>query len=213
MPAGRPRPPRLARRQPRAVVSSRSTTSPTSHQAARSSTAAATNGWPGYATGWSSSTGGSMTGCGPVCPTRGWPAMRRGTSSPPGSSTRWAGALANRVRRLAGLVGARPDWHELVLAELGVLHLLAEAGQRLGDLPAPLADAVATACGWQVRQSDVLSGVPDTDEWIVAGRSDTREDRIEVRRTWLYGETSRVLGDGPLVRRLSPDARHVVARW
>ena len=101
-----------------------------------------------------------------------------------------AGALANRVRRLAGLVGARPDWHELVLAELGVLHLLAEAGQRLGDLPAPLADAVATACGWQVRQSDVLSGVPDTDEWIVAGRSDTREDRIEVRRTWLYGETS-----------------------
>ena len=101
-----------------------------------------------------------------------------------------AGALANRVRRLAGLVGARPDWHELVLAELGVLHLLAEAGQRLGDLPAPLADAVATACGWQVRQSDVLSGVPDTDEWIVAGRSDTREDRIEVRRTWLYGQSS-----------------------
>ena len=101
-----------------------------------------------------------------------------------------AGALANRVRRMAGLVGARPDWHELVLAELGVLHLLAEAGQRLGDLPAPLADAVATACGWQVRQADVLSGVPDTDEWIVAGRSDTREDRIEVRRTWLYGQTS-----------------------
>jgi hypothetical protein len=94
------------------------------------------------------------------------------------------------VRRLAGLVGARPDWHELVLAELGVLHLLAEAGQRLSDLPAPLADAVATACGWQVRQSDVLSGVPDTDEWIVAGRSDIREDRIEVRRTWLYGATS-----------------------
>ena len=36
-----------------------------------------------------------------------------------------AGALANRVRRLAGVVGTRPDWHEVVLAELGVLHLLA----------------------------------------------------------------------------------------
>jgi hypothetical protein len=101
-----------------------------------------------------------------------------------------AGALANRVRRLAGVVGARPDWHEVVLAELGVLHLLAMAGQRVPELPGGLADAVATACGWQVRQADVVAGVPDTDVWVVAGRSDTREDRIEVRRTWLRGQSS-----------------------
>lgn len=101
-----------------------------------------------------------------------------------------AGSLANRVRRLAGLVGASPDWHSDVLAELGLLHLLSQAGRRLGSLPGPLADAVATTVGWQVRQADVLGGVPDTDEWIVAGRSDTREDRIEVRRHWLWGTTS-----------------------
>ena len=101
-----------------------------------------------------------------------------------------AGALANRIRRLAGLVGSDPDWHARVLAEIGVLHLLAQAGQRLPDLPGALADSVATATGWQVRQADVLAGVPDTDHWIVAGRSDTREDRIEVRRTWLRGATS-----------------------
>ena len=101
-----------------------------------------------------------------------------------------AGALANRVRRLAGLVGTRPDWHEHVLTELGMLHLLAQAGQRVGDLPPDLADTVATACGWQVRQADVLAGVPDTDTWVVAGRSDTREDRIEVRRTWLHGHST-----------------------
>ena len=101
-----------------------------------------------------------------------------------------AGALANRVRRLAGVVGARPDWHEIVLAELGILHLLARAGRRVPDLPSALADVVATACGWQVRQADVLAGVPDTDTWVVAGRSDTREDRIEVRRTWLHGTST-----------------------
>ena len=101
-----------------------------------------------------------------------------------------AGALANRVRRLAGVVGARPDWHEVVLAELGVLHLLARPGCGCPSCSSPLADAVATACGWQVRQADVLAGVPDTDRWTVAGRSDTREDRIEVRRTWLRGERS-----------------------
>jgi hypothetical protein len=101
-----------------------------------------------------------------------------------------AGSLANRIRRLAGLVGATPDWHSDVLAELGLLHLLAQAGRRLGSLPGPLADAVATTVGWQVRQADVLGGVPDTDTWVVAARSDTREDRIEVRRHWLRGVTS-----------------------
>ncbi|MGI9051679.1 MAG: SWIM zinc finger family protein, partial [Ilumatobacteraceae bacterium] len=39
-----------------------------------------------------------------------------------------AGALANRVRRLAGVGGLRRDWHEASLAELGTLPLLAEAG-------------------------------------------------------------------------------------
>ncbi len=101
-----------------------------------------------------------------------------------------AGSLANRIRRLAGLVGASPDWHSDVLAELGLLHLLSQAGRRLGSLPGPLADAVATTVGWQVRQADVLGGVPDTDTWVVAARSDTREDRIEVRRHWLRGVSS-----------------------
>jgi hypothetical protein len=98
-----------------------------------------------------------------------------------------AGSLANRIRRLAGLVGASPGWHDEVLAELGLLHLLSRAGRRLGSLPGPLADAVATTVGWQVRKADVLAGVPDT---IVAGRSDQREDRIEVRRHWLRGTDS-----------------------
>ncbi len=97
------------------------------------------------------------------------------------------GALANRVRRLAGLVGAHPDWHQQVLAEMGVLHLLADAGRRGGSLSPGLADSVAAAVGWQVRQADVLAGVPHTDEWMVMGRSDVREDRIEVRRVWLWG--------------------------
>lgn len=101
-----------------------------------------------------------------------------------------AGSLANRIRRLAGLVGASADWHDDVLAELGILHLLSQAGRRIGQLPNSLADSVATTVGWQVRQADVLGGVPDTDDWVVAGRSDVREDRIEVRRHWLRGTTS-----------------------
>jgi hypothetical protein len=101
-----------------------------------------------------------------------------------------AGALANRVRRLAGRVGTSPDWHEHVLAEIGVLHLLAQAGQRVPALPRDLADGVAVACGWQVRKADVEGSAPETDHWLVAGRSDTREDLVEVRRVWLRGQHS-----------------------
>ncbi|CAN5725566.1 SWIM zinc finger family protein [soil metagenome] len=101
-----------------------------------------------------------------------------------------AGALANRVRRMAGLVGASPGWHGGLLAEMAMLHLLARGGQTLTTLPDPLADTLAMAIGWQVRQADVLGGVPESDVWDVIGRSDTREDRIVVRRTWLQGRAS-----------------------
>ena len=101
------------------------------------------------------------------------------------------GGVANRVRRLAGVVGAHPQWHEQVLAELGSLHLLASAGRSLGALSPGLADSVAAAIGWQVRQADVLAGLPVTDHWVVMGRSDVREDRIEVRRAWLRGRDAR----------------------
>jgi hypothetical protein len=96
-----------------------------------------------------------------------------------------AGGMANRVRRLAGQVGARPGWHEHVVAELGLLHLLARAGQRLRDLDDPWADGVSSAIGFTVKQADVLAGVPETGVWVVMGRSDIVEDRIVVRRLWL----------------------------
>ncbi|MFM7045247.1 MAG: SWIM zinc finger family protein [Ilumatobacteraceae bacterium] len=119
-----------------------------------------------------------------------------------------AGALANRVRRMGtsplsragrrsgidarvadAVTGAAPLEH--MLAELSLLHVLADAAQRLDTLPSSLADSVAIAVGWQVRQADVLAGVPETDHWVVMGRSDTREDRIDVRRSWLRAVSSR----------------------
>ena len=124
-----------------------------------------------------------------------------------------AGALANRVRRLAGLVGARPDWHEVVLAELGILHLLAQAGQRVPEPARRPGRRGGDSCGWQVRQADVLaSASPTPTRWLVAGRSDTREDLIEVRRMWLRGLDRSDLGDGAVVRRLPTVPRHVARR-
>jgi hypothetical protein len=102
-----------------------------------------------------------------------------------------APSLANRVKRLAGAVGTRPGWHEHVLAELGVLHLLARAGGHLNELPDDLAAGVRTAIGWAARTDDIRAGTPITDRWHVVGRSDILEDRIVVRRTWLRGDATR----------------------
>lgn len=96
-----------------------------------------------------------------------------------------AGGLANRVRRIAGQVGMGPDWHAHVVAEMGVLHVLARAGRRLGLLDRHWRDGVAAAIGLTVRQADVRAQVPETATWAVMGMSDTVEDRIVVRRTWL----------------------------
>lgn len=98
-----------------------------------------------------------------------------------------AGALANRVRRLAGRVGSGAGWQADVLAELGILHLIVQGALRLGELPPALADRVAVLCGWQVRSADVLAAAPEPGDWFVIGRSDAREDLVEVRRVWMLG--------------------------
>lgn len=95
------------------------------------------------------------------------------------------GGLANRVKRVAGRVGAHARWYEDVLEEMAVLHALAVGGQQTWALPVDLAAGVRVATGLTIAKDDVLAGVPTTSRWLVAGASRTREDRITVQRTWL----------------------------
>jgi SWIM zinc finger len=95
------------------------------------------------------------------------------------------GALANRVKRIAALVGANSRWHEDVLEELAVLHGLARGALRTSALPDDLADGVHAATGLTIARDDVLAGVPSTARWLVMGESRVREDLITVQRTWL----------------------------
>ncbi|MEI7617685.1 MAG: SWIM zinc finger family protein [Actinomycetota bacterium] len=95
------------------------------------------------------------------------------------------GSLAGRVKRVAAKVGQHPQWHEDVLEELALMHVLAVGAQHTSSLPADLADGVHVATGLASAKDEVLAGVPTTAWWTVAGVSRTREDRITVQRTWL----------------------------
>jgi hypothetical protein len=112
------------------------------------------------------------------------------------------GSLANRVRRVATRVGQHARWHDDVLEELAMLHVLARGALRTSDLEhlgtsgaLDLVDGVHVATGLTVAKDDVLAGVPSTARWQVLGESRTREDRITVQRSWFAAVPD---GGGPL---------------
>lgn len=119
------------------------------------------------------------------------------------------GGLANRVKRVAARVGQHQHWHDDVLDELAVLHLLVQGALRTGSLPDDLADGVHAATGLTTTQAEVLAGVPSTSRWHVLGESRVREDRITVQRTWLRADDARtwalLLSFGALGRDVESD--------
>jgi hypothetical protein len=101
-----------------------------------------------------------------------------------------APGVASLLRSIpAELAGV--DWPERVLAQLGSLHLLIQAHRRLDALPADLAATVRSRIGYPVSKSDVLAGSGISDRWLALGMVDTVEFRLETRRVWLYGATTK----------------------
>jgi hypothetical protein len=94
-----------------------------------------------------------------------------------------APGLASMVRRLAGVAGT-PD---RLLADLSLVHLLVAGYRRLDELPGPLAATVRGRVGFPVATDDVLAGPRTRDEWAVVGLRDEGDERLTVRRVWLFG--------------------------
>lgn len=102
-----------------------------------------------------------------------------------------APGLAGRLRELATITDATPRWTERLADGLGRTQLLARAWQRRDRLPADLAATVRSHVGFTVKTSDVLAGEGVHDTWVVAGLRDADEDRVSIRRVWLWGLTTR----------------------
>jgi SWIM zinc finger len=94
-----------------------------------------------------------------------------------------APGAARLVRNLADYVGDP----ERLLAELGLLRLLAAGFARLDSLPPDLAATLRLRVGLPVAAEDVLAGVPVRDRWQVLGVRDEPENDLMVRRVWLRG--------------------------
>jgi hypothetical protein len=97
-----------------------------------------------------------------------------------------APGVAARVRQLATIPNATPDWPARLLDRLGRLALLIAAFRRLDELPADLREDVRGAIGWTLNQEEVIArGKTAPDEWLILGQRVTEEDRLRAQRTWL----------------------------
>ena len=127
-----------------------------------------------------------------------------------------APGLAARLRRMAGLPGASPEWPTLLLAELGRLTLLTHAFRRLDELDPALREDVRRLVGFTLSQEEVAAGADAVaDRWVVLGQTVDEEERVRVQRSWLLGEaTGRralilqfAVGDGGFPALFAPGTR------
>ncbi|WP_282786410.1 DUF5691 domain-containing protein, partial [Nocardia sp. CC201C] len=100
-----------------------------------------------------------------------------------------APGVARALRELAH-VGTRADWPQRLLRELGRLHLLIAAHQRLDHLSPALRASVRTHIGYPTPVDSVREQPAVRDIWQVLATRTTVEDGLYSRRTWLRGTTT-----------------------
>jgi hypothetical protein len=102
-----------------------------------------------------------------------------------------APGLATRLRRIATIPNASPDWPARLLAELGKVTLLSQAYRHIDDLPPTLQDDLRGAIGWTITQEEVAArGASVADRWAVLSARITTEDRLRTQVVWLQGLSS-----------------------
>jgi SWIM zinc finger len=99
-----------------------------------------------------------------------------------------APGVAAVLRRLSAIPMSGDGWPGRLLAEYGLLHLLARAHQQAGGLAPPLAAVVRSRVGYTTSREDVLATPAVTDQWRVLAVRDVLDGTIPARRVWLRGQ-------------------------
>jgi hypothetical protein len=98
-----------------------------------------------------------------------------------------APGAARLVRELSALPTTGDGWHARMVARLGRLHLLTAAWSRYDALSPEAQADIRAHLGWSITESE-LSDVPAIDDdWIVIGQVQEDDERLRVRRTWVFG--------------------------
>jgi hypothetical protein len=138
---------------------------------------------PGVAGTLRGLSGLARTGPGGTGPNRTGPnttgPARTGSGGTPAGTTRASGPAGQRGDP------AGPEWPARLLAEYGLLHLLARAHERLDALPADLVAVVRSRIGYPVSRQQVLARPAVPGRWLVLAVRDLTDGTVPGRRVWL----------------------------
>lgn len=99
------------------------------------------------------------------------------------------GGIAKRIRTFKNWLQS-DNAPERLLTEIGELYLFAKAFQKLETLPPDLQQEIRTTAGATIKKETVLQQDGITDQWLVIGQSEGKEEDVRFRRTWLQGITT-----------------------
>jgi hypothetical protein len=101
-----------------------------------------------------------------------------------------APGLAGFLRGLRDLAQASGPWETPFLHALGNLHLLLHSWSQRPSLDPDLRAEIEQLIGLPVSKEEVLASKALPDQWYVAARSLTEQDRLQTSITWLWGTRS-----------------------
>ncbi|MGH3630956.1 MAG: SWIM zinc finger family protein, partial [Sciscionella sp.] len=101
-----------------------------------------------------------------------------------------APGLARLIKQCAGTPSLGEGWQEKLLRQMGRIYLLAQAYNRIDELPETMQADVRTALGFTSSQDELLTQEGITDRWLVVAQTVEQEERLRMQRTWLVGKES-----------------------
>ncbi|HMQ46246.1 MAG TPA: hypothetical protein PKA00_02360 [Saprospiraceae bacterium] len=97
------------------------------------------------------------------------------------------GSIARRIRSFPNMMQA-PDWHGLLLEEIGALFLLVQSFKQIEQLEPDLQETILSLAGVNQKKETLLAQQKAiSDKWLVIGHTEGTEESLRYRRTWLMG--------------------------
>ncbi|MCA9805803.1 MAG: SWIM zinc finger family protein [Cyanobacteria bacterium HKST-UBA02] len=103
-----------------------------------------------------------------------------------------APGLARMLRQCASISSSGENWQERLLERLSLIHLAVGACSRIESLSPEMQTELKSVLGVTVSREEVLARAREgidtiTDRWQVMGQFVEQEERLRVKRSWLYG--------------------------
>jgi hypothetical protein len=102
-----------------------------------------------------------------------------------------APGVARLIREMTATPQSGEGWDGRLLDQVSRLHLLIEGYGRGDTLVTAQRAAIRTLVGFTQEQDVVLAQAGERDRWLVLGTHTQEEDKLRVRRNWLWGANSK----------------------